>query len=165
LQPRPFDVQVEVERPINAPADLLYQIVADYNTHHPSILPAAFSNLRVEQGGIGEGTVLSFDIRMGGRKRNMRARISEPRPGVLEETDLEFGAVTSFEITQEVDASRVVIRTGFPSAPGIQGWFERRFAPGMLRKLYEQELDNLTAYASRQPVETGNRPAPASLVS
>jgi hypothetical protein len=158
MQPRPFDVQVEVERRVTAPADLIYGIIADYHTHHPAILPAAFSNLRVEQGGVGEGTVISFDLKLGGRKRTMRARISEPRPGVLEETDLEFGAVTSFEVTQEVDASRVIIRTGFPSAPGIQGWFERRFAPGMLRKLYEQELDNLTAYVSRQPVENANRP-------
>ena len=135
---------------VTASADLLYQIVADYNTHHPAILPAAFSNLKVEQGGIGDGTVISFDLKMGGRKRAMRARISEPRPGVLEETDLEFGAITSFEITQEVDASRVVIRTGFPSAPGIQGWFERRFAPGMLRKLYEQELEKREAAANAE---------------
>ncbi len=153
MQQRAHDVQLEVERRINAPADLIYRIIADYHTHHPAILPPAFSNLTVEQGGVGDGTVISFDLKLGGRKRQMRARISEPRPGVLEETDLEFGAVTSFEVTQEDDASRVAIRTSFPSAPGIQGWFERRFAPGMLRKLYSQELDNLTTYVRTQAID------------
>jgi hypothetical protein len=150
MQQRAHDVQLEVERRINAPADLIYRIIADYQTHHPAILPPAFSDVAVEQGGVGDGTVISFDRKLGGRTRRMRARISEPRPGVLEETDLEFGAVTGFEITQEADASRVVIRTSFPSAPGIQGWFERRFAPGMLLKLYNQELDNLETYVRTQ---------------
>lgn len=152
MQQRAHDIQLEVERRIAAPADHIYAIIADYRTHHPAILPPAFSNLTVEQGGIGDGTVISFDLKMGGRKRRMRARISEPRPGVLQETDLEFGATTTFEVTQGADTSRVVIRTSFPSAPRIQGWFERRFAPGMLRKLYTQELDNLASYAGRQPV-------------
>lgn len=135
---------------VHARADLVYRLIADYTTHHPAFLPAAFSNLIVEQGGVGEGTVISFDLKLGGRSRRMRARISEPRAGVIEETDLEFGAVTAFEVIQDADASRVVIRTEFASAPGIRGWFERRFAPGMLHKLYEQELDNLGAYARRQ---------------
>ena len=165
MQPRSHDVQIEVERWISAPAGLIYPLIADYRTHHPAILPPAFSNLTVEQGGIGEGTVISFDLSLGGRKRRMQALITEPRPGVLQETDLELGAVTTFEVTQQLNASRVVIQTGFPSAPGIQGWFERRFAPGMLRKLYQQELDNLAAYVSRQPVKTVSLTEPASLAS
>ena len=165
MQPRSHDVQVEVERWISAPADLIYPLIADYRTHHPAILPPAFSNLTVEQGGVGEGTVITFDLKLGGRTRRMQALITEPRPGVLQETDLEFGAVTTFEVTQQLNASRVVIQTGFPSAPGILGWFERRFAPGMLRKLYQQELDNLAAYVSRQPVETASLTKPASLAS
>jgi len=163
MQPRTHDIQIEAERRIAAPAEHLYAIIADYRTHHPAILPAAFSNLTIEQGGVGDGTVISFDLKMGGRKRRMRAAVSEPRPGVLQETDLDLGAITTFEVTQEADASRVVIRTSFPSAPGIQGWLERRFAPGMFRKLYAQELDNLAAYALRQQVETGNAAEPARI--
>ena len=49
MQQRPFDVHVEVERQINAPAETIYRLIADYNTHHPNILPPAFSNLTVEQ--------------------------------------------------------------------------------------------------------------------
>ena len=140
-------------------------MLADYRIHHPVILPPAFSNLIIEQGGVGDGTVISFDLKLGGKQRRMQARISEPRPGVLQETDLEFGAVTTFEVTQQLNASRVIIQTGFPSAPGIQGWFERRFAPRMLRKLYAQELDNLVAYVSSQPVERGNPAESAPLAS
>ena len=165
MEQRVHDVQIEVERWIIAPANLIYSMIADYHTHHPAILPPAFSNLTVEQGGVGDGTVISFDLKLAGRSRRMRARISEPRPGVLEEIDLEFGAVTTFEVTQQLNASRVVIRTSFPSAPGIQGWFERRFAPRMLGKLYKQELDNLEAYVSRQPVESAARIEAAAIAN
>lgn len=165
MQPRAHDVQIEVERWITAPAGRIYPLIADYRTHHPAILPPAFSNLTVEQGGAGDGTVISFDLRLGGRTRRMRALITEPRPGVLQETDLELGAVTTFEVIQQLNASRVVIQTGFTSAPGIQGWFERRFAPAMLRKLYQQELDNLATYVSRQPVETTNLATSTPLAS
>ncbi|HYI13871.1 MAG TPA: SRPBCC family protein [Thermomicrobiales bacterium] len=165
MQQRAHDVEIEVERWITAPADLIYPLIADYRTHHPAILPPAFSNFTVEQGGVGDGTVIGFDLALGGRTRRMRALISEPRPGLLQETDPEFGAVTTFEVTQQLNASRVVIQTGFPSAPGIQGWFERRFAPRMLRRLYQQELDNLAAYVSRQPVEPTSRSESASIAS
>jgi hypothetical protein len=165
MQQRAHDVQVEVERWISAPADTIYGLLADYRTHHPAILPPAFSNLTIEQGGVGDGTVISFDLKLGGKQRRMQALITEPRPGVLQETDLELGAVTTFEVTQQLNASRVVIQTSFPSAPGVQGWFERRFAPRMLRKLYGQELDNLVAYISSQPVEHANLAESAPLAS
>ncbi|MDQ3547745.1 MAG: SRPBCC family protein [Chloroflexota bacterium] len=154
MQQRASDVHAEAERRINAPSDLVYRLIADYNTHHPAFLPPAFSNLTVEQGSSGDGTVIGFDLKLGGRKRRMRARISEPRPGVLQETDLEFGAVTTFEVIQDANASRVLVRTEFASAPGFLGWIERRFAPGMLRRLYQQELANLDTYARQQAATT-----------
>ena len=47
---------------INAPAPVVYGILADYLRHHPRILPKAFRNLVVERGGIGAGAVFSFDL-------------------------------------------------------------------------------------------------------
>lgn len=150
MQRRAFDVQVEAERRIDAPPGLVYSLISDYERHHPAFLPDAFSNLTLEEGSVGEGTVIGFDLKLGGRSRRIRAHISEPRSGVLQETDLDTGAITTFEVSPEDDASRVRIQTAFASATGIQGWIERRFAPGMLRKLYTEELDNLDAYARRQ---------------
>jgi hypothetical protein len=163
MSDHPFDVHVETERRIAAPADLVYRLIADYATHHPAILPPAFSNLIVEQGGVGAGTIISFDLRLGGRSRRMRARIDEPAAGsLLRETDLDTGAETSFIVAPDGDGSLVRIRTAFASAKGIQGWIERRFAPGMLRKLYDQELARLDDYARRQHRATADDLASAA---
>ena len=44
---------------IEAPAERLYGIIADYHEGHPAILPARyFSDLTVVEGGLGLGTVI-----------------------------------------------------------------------------------------------------------
>ena len=51
-------INVAVSARINAPATKVYPILADYHNHHPNILPRAyFTELTVEEGGTGEGTV------------------------------------------------------------------------------------------------------------
>ncbi len=145
-----FDIVVEAERRINAPAEFIYSLIANYTTHHSQFLPSAISNLVVEKGGYGEGTAIVFDVTLGGRTRKVKALITEPRAGVLQETSVNDGTITTFEVIQDADASLVRIRTEFVSASGIQGWFERRFAPGMLRKVYREELANLDTYAQQQ---------------
>ena len=54
-------ISVSAEREIAAPAKRVYRILADYQQHHPRILPNAFSGFRVEEGGIGAGTVIRID--------------------------------------------------------------------------------------------------------
>jgi hypothetical protein len=165
MHQQPFDVQVEESGRVNAPAATTYGLIADYTTHHPAFLPPAITNLTVEQGGYGDGTVVSFDVRLGGRSRRMRARISEPREGVLLETDLDTGGVTTFIVTPDGAASRVTIRTEFTSAAGLTGWIERRFAPSMLRKVYRQELAHLDGYAQQQAAAGSpvGEPSPAAM--
>ena len=83
---------------IPAPPQRAYSILANYRDEHPRILPPQFSNLAVEKGGIGAGTVIRFNMRVFGRKRSFRAAVTEPEPGrVLVETDLDTNrAVTTF---------------------------------------------------------------------
>jgi uncharacterized protein YndB with AHSA1/START domain len=69
---------VAAERRIDAPAERVYRLLADYTTHHPRILPPAFLEFRVEQGGMGAGTVHSFRLTAGGRAVCVW---SEPPPG------------------------------------------------------------------------------------
>ena len=54
----------------------------------------------MEQGGIGAGTVIRFQMSALGQKRTLRAEITEPEPGrVLVETYLDSnGAVTTFTV-------------------------------------------------------------------
>ena len=85
---------------IPARRERVYSLIANYNDGHPRILPKQFSDLVVEQGGIGAGTVIRFQMSILGKKQHFRAAITEPEPGhVLVETDLEpNGAVTTFTV-------------------------------------------------------------------
>ncbi len=49
-------LHASAERTIPAPAAAVYALLADYRDGHPRILPPAFSDLTVLQGGIGAGT-------------------------------------------------------------------------------------------------------------
>ncbi|HEY8490091.1 MAG TPA: SRPBCC family protein [Dehalococcoidia bacterium] len=142
---------MEAERLIGAPAPTVCGLIADERQHHPRFLPPAFSHLTVEQGGVGDGTVVAFDLRVGGVRRRVRACITEEQPGrVLQGIDLDSGAVTTFDVTPEGDASRVRIRTAWHPAGGLRDWVERRLAPRLLLRLYGDEPANLDRYARAQ---------------
>src|SRR5919198_479296 len=74
-------IRVMAERSIAAPAEEVYRYIADYRTHHPRFLPPAFSAFQVDQGGVGEGTIVRFRVRAGGRTRAVHQRVSEATPG------------------------------------------------------------------------------------
>ena len=67
-------------------------------THHPWIMPPSrFSDLGVETGGVGAGTVFHITLRVLGRRQRLHMAVTEPRPGTeLTETDLDTGALTTF---------------------------------------------------------------------
>jgi hypothetical protein len=76
----------------------VYSVIADYHHGHPRILPKQFTGLSVEKGGVGEGTVIRFSMRVFGRRFEFRGFVSEPEPGrVLVERNVgENESVTSF---------------------------------------------------------------------
>ena len=116
--------------------------------HHPRFLPSAFSDFRVESGGVGAGTVTRFRMTAGGRTREYQMTVAEPEPGrVLTESDAASSAVASFTVTPRDGASLVRISTTWDGAGGIGGLFERMFAPRVLRAIYTDELKRLDAYA------------------
>jgi hypothetical protein len=141
-------IVVSVERAIGAPADAVYGYIADMRDHHPRFLPPAFSDYRVESGGVGSGTITRFSITAGGRTRQYRMKVDEPEPGrVLTESDTGSSLVTTFTVTPQDGASSVQIRTSWNGAGGIGGVFERLFAPRAMRGIYAGELNRLDAYA------------------
>ncbi|HWE34914.1 MAG TPA: SRPBCC family protein [Solirubrobacteraceae bacterium] len=143
-------INVSAERTIAAPAETVYGYLADMREHHPNFLPPAFSDFTVESGGVGAGTVTRFKTTAGGRTREYRMEVSEPQPGrVLQESDTESSLVTTFTVTPEGDSSRVRIETTWDGAGGIGGFFERTFAPRVMRGIYDDELERLDAYARR----------------
>jgi uncharacterized protein YndB with AHSA1/START domain len=141
-------VRVSAERSIPAPPARVYELIADYREHHHRFLPPAFSDYRVEQGGVGAGTVVAFRLSAGGRVREFRQRVDEPEPGrVLTESNLGSSSVTRFTVTPEGEGSRVELLTTWDGARGVRGFFERTFAPRALRRLYADELERLDRYA------------------
>ena len=145
------EMRIEAEREIGAPADRVYGVIADYQRHHPKFLPPAFSDYRVESGGVGAGTVVSFRLKVGGRSQAYRSDIAEPDPGrVLTERDRATGALTTFTVTPAGTGSRVRIETVWQGASGVAGWIERLLAPRLLGELYADELTHLDHYARQQ---------------
>lgn len=156
-------ITASAERRIDAPASRVYTYIADFRQHHPNILPAAFSDLVVEAGGFGAGTIHHFTLTAGGRSSTARVRVDEPEPGrVLTETQIdgEREMVTTFTVDPELRGrSRVRIETTV-EASGVRGLVEKLVAPSMLRRLYAEELSLLDAYARER-----SRSAPRVLPS
>ena len=134
---------------IGATPKRLYDIIADYRSGHPRILPGRFSDLRVERGGVGAGTIIRFQVRLFGRAQTFRAAVSEPDPGrVLVETNLEGRhAITTFTIrgTAEGDGAEVTIATELTVRSGVAGSLERFLTTRALRSLYKEELTRLAS--------------------
>ena len=144
-------IVVSAERTVEAPADAVYRYVADMREHHPRYLPAAFSDVQVESGGTGAGTVTRFKVTAGGRTREYRMRVDEPEPGrVLTESDTGSSLVTTTTVSPQGGASLVQISTSWNGADGIGGFFEKMFAPRAMRAIYTDELERLDAYAREQ---------------
>lgn len=141
-------IAVSAEGTVEAPADTVYRYIADMREHHPRFLPPAFSDFRVESGGVGAGTITRYKLTAGGRTREYRTTIAEPEPGrVLTESDTASSAVTTFTVSPQGTASVVQISTAWDGAGGIGGLFERIFAPRVLRAIFTDELSRLDAYA------------------
>jgi Polyketide cyclase / dehydrase and lipid transport len=134
-------------RTIAAPAAEIYQILADYRTLHPLILPKPyFLSLDVEEGGYGAGTIVSFAMRILGKTQSFRALITEPDPGrILLETDLNSGVATRFSVqplTRE-NRTQVTIGTELKDRSLIEGYV----AKALLQRIYRQELELLAKLA------------------
>ncbi|MGH3193985.1 MAG: SRPBCC family protein [Streptosporangiaceae bacterium] len=141
-------ILISTERTVDAPADTVYRYIADMRDHHPRFLPPAFSDFRVESGGVGAGTVTRFKVTAGGRTREYQMKVTEPEPGrILTESDTGSSLVTTFTVSPRGDASLVQISTSWQGAGGIGGVFERMFAPKVMSAIYADVLDRLDTYA------------------
>jgi hypothetical protein len=75
-------------------------------------------------------------------------KVAEPEPGrVLTESDTGSSLVTKTTVTPQGRLSLVQICTSWDGARGIGGFFERLFAPRVMRGIYADELERLDAYA------------------
>ena len=143
---------VSASATIPARRERVYSLIANYKDGHPRILPKQFSSLVVEQGGVGAGTIIRFQMSIFGKKQTFRAAITEPEPGrVLVETDLDAnGAVTTFTVNpgSAPADSHVTISTELRVRSGFLGKIEKTLSTLLLRPTYVQELENLARVAT-----------------
>lgn len=140
-----MSVVVESSAIIPAPPQAVYDLLADYRVGHPSILPKPyFVALTVEEGGVGEGTIFRADMNVMGQKSSFRAKVTEPERGkLLRETDLDTGTVTDFIVTPAGDGqTKLTFRTDYK----VKNFIERLMIPPILRRMYKQELGNITEH-------------------
>jgi hypothetical protein len=145
------DIIIRAARDIEASADLVYRLIADSNQHHHHFLPPAFSDYRVERGGVGAGTVVTFKLTIAGQTSSGRMEVSEPEPGrVILERDRQANIETTFTVDPIGSGHcRVEIRTRW-SPRGLAAIVQRLIAPRFLRALYVDELERLNRYAREQ---------------
>ena len=139
---------------IYSPAHTVYDLIADYRSGHPRILPKPyFVSLEVEQGGYGAGTMINFQMKLMGRIQSFHSMITEPEPGhILVETDMNTGAVTTFTVDPRVNGQEafVTITTTTDVPNGIIGKIQGWLTTQLLRPIYLKELDQLAAVAKEQ---------------
>jgi hypothetical protein len=141
------------EAVIDAPAQTVLAVLRDFDGRHREILPPAFSNLVVEQGGVGAGTVMSFDLTLGGRTQHATSRVVEPTDGVIEEHIVGRDMVTTFTVRPDGNRATTRIETRWQPAGGLAGLLERLAAPRMLRQVYRDELARLNQVATSANVD------------
>jgi Polyketide cyclase / dehydrase and lipid transport len=136
-------VRAQTYGTISATPDEAYRVLSDYASGRPKILTGNFSEYRVEEGGIGPGTVVAYHFKAGGRERDYRMKVSAPDPYTLREEDAGSSLVTTWAVSAAGNGSKVAVTTEWEGASGVGGFFERTFAPMGLKKVYGQMLARL----------------------
>jgi uncharacterized protein YndB with AHSA1/START domain len=150
--------RAHAENLIDAPPSAVYAVLADYTTHHPRIMPPSlFSNLDVEAGGVGAGTVFHITLRMAGKQQRLHMQVAEPEPGhVLTETNLDTGVVTMFSVAPGNDGmrTRAQISSEWETEGGVRGLVDRFMAPVLMGRIFTKQLRQLNQY-----MHSGDAPA------
>lgn len=153
--------RAQAEQLIEAQPDAVYAVLADYRTHHPRIMPSSFSNLEVETGGVGAGTVFHITVRMLGRRQELHMQVAEPDPGrVLTETNLDTGVVTEFTVGSANGASSTLARMSSEWEPEgrVRGLIDRVVTSRLMRRVFAQQLRQLGEYMHSSQAPTADRP-------
>ena len=148
-------------RRVHATPAEVWAILMDYRGAHARILPKpAFSEYIVESGGSGEGTIFRLAFTVAGKTRHLHQHVLAPELGrILVERDIDGVGQTTFRLTplEGGTSTQLDILTEVPSRAGLLGVVERALArlvvPAM-RKIYDEEIDNLDRLAQAPTAKT-----------
>lgn len=146
-------ITVSVSRIINAPREIIYNVLRDYREGHKHILPAPyFNNWRIIKGGLGAGTEILFSIEVYGQQTHYHQIVTEPEPGrVIRESDQYTTQYSTFTLDSVGDGhqTRVTIFSAMPTGSGLKGVLQRLFQPRIVRAMFRKELQNLADYVEQ----------------
>lgn len=145
----PATVSASAQATIDVAPDRAVAALTDYRGARSRMLTESYSNWRVEEGGVGTGTVFSYRFKAGPRERDYRMRCEQADASSILERDLGSSLTTRWLVTPEADGrSAVAVETSWQGAGGVGGFFERTFAPRALRRIYATQLARLEAAAA-----------------
>jgi hypothetical protein len=140
---------------IEAPADLVYNLIADYKQHHGNIIPPAmFGGMKVVKGsGVGNGTRIACTFRILGKEDTLIMDVSELKGGngerIIQEIDSKARNITQFIVEEESsDTCKVTICTDVMRQEGwIAGAIDQFVCTAIMKSWYKKELVQLNEYA------------------
>jgi len=154
-------IHASAERIIDAEPSAVWAAITDYNEKRPQFLPENYREYRVERSPDGQDTVLSYTLHAGGRERPYQMQVEAATPGeLLVERDLASTYTThwQFERVGSGAHARVRLSSEWESrALGINGFFERRFAPMGVQRLHQETLVRLGQLLRAQEPTTAGR--------
>lgn len=138
-------VYATTERTYPAESEQVYEVLADYSTVRPKLLPAQYSEYEVKAGGIGAGTQVHWKLQATEKRiRDCLFTVTAPAEGKLVETDANSSMVITWTVTPAgAGQTKVQIETTWQGAGGIGGFFERTFAPKGLNRIHDEVLARL----------------------
>ena len=146
--------QMETTQIIDAPAEAIYAVLADYHVGHNAILPRPyFQEMTVLEGGHGAGTRLRIKMKILGKEYTFNQIVSEPEPGrIIKDTDIHTGEGAAFILDPIGDGQRtkVTILSEFIKETGFAGIMQRLITPPISRFVLKKELRNLAEYVANQ---------------
>ena len=139
------EIAVEVEQAYDASPETVFAALADYSAVRPTILAPEFTDFAVLEGGVGAGTRISYRLHATKKRiRQVEAAVTEPEAGrTLQEADQNSSMVVLWDVVPAGTGSKLTVRVNWQGAGGVGGFFERRFAPAGIRRIYRTELDRL----------------------
>jgi hypothetical protein len=140
----------QMSRVIPATPTQVFNLLADYRDGHWRVLPSAFTDYRVLEGGYGEDTRIAFRLKLGGRSRPTKGVVTVPDPGrVIVETYPREEMVTTFTIDAEGEGTKLTIATSTPTRTRFTAPLEQFILRRILEPIYREEFGLIAEVAPR----------------